>query len=1050
MKITKYFAAIAATAICCLLSISCQKKKETTIADIEKNFATPPDSVRVAAYWYWINDNLSPQGAVEDLKAMKRAGITRAQIGMIGIDGVPYGDVKYNSDEWWATLHQALKTAGELDIEIGIFNCPGWSQSGGPWVAPEQSMRHILSADTVVEGAGVQSITLPVVDGACQDVAVIAYPAFEREAFSQTWNISKNEGQPLVMDLRLDSMATVRSAKVKVSAPIRTSMSLKIKSDGEWKELKRWDIDRFNEQGNVGFDPYAAIIESLPEMQIDEAQVEIGAPGSGTIEFTLAERPMVERVAEKQLAKMCQEPLPMWDYYLWDKAPEYSADDWNIDPAKVLTLTDKVSDGVLEWDVPEGRWVVSRIAMGTTGVVNSPAAPDATGLEVDKMNKNHLQAHFDAYIGEILRRIPAEDRTTFRVVVEDSYETGGQNWTDGLAEKFEERYGYSPLPYLPALQGIPVGGNDISDRFLWDLRRLIADLVAYEYVGGLKKISNEHGLITWLENYGHWGFPGEFLLYGSQSDEIAGEYWSEGTLGDIENRAASSCGHIYGKPKIWAESCTAGGNPFGRYPNVMKQRVDRFFTEGINATLLHLVIHQLDTPEEPGIAAWFGNEFNRKNTWFDQMDVFTDYLRRCNYVLQQGRYVADVAYFIGEDAPKMTGECNPPLPAGYSFDYINADVLKNRSKVENGRLILDSGMEYLVLVLPDQETMRPEMLECIMKMVENGLTVLGPKPVCSPSLADFPEADGKVKSNAELLWHEGEKSVNYGKGKVWAAGSTLEEVFADMGLSPDMTVAEGETMPLFIHRTLKDADIYFVANPTNDRIAINSTFRSGKGAVPQLWDATTGTIRDLPEYSETEEGITIPLQFEPLESAFIVLRKDIDSATAEGVNYPELDVLADLSGNHWTIKFDANRRGPSSAVEADSLFDWSKNDDKAIANYSGTAVYTTEFELPEDLAGKTYVDLGNVMVMARVKVNGKDAGGVWTNPYRVDITPYLTAGKNILEVDVVNNWRNRLIGDAALAPDERLTYTNIPLLGANEPLQASGLLGPVRIITERK
>mgnify|MGYP001529439862 FL=1 len=342
----------------------------------------------------------------------------------------------------------------------------------------------------------------------------------------------------------------------------------------------------------------------------------------------------------------------------------------------------------------------------------------------------------------------------------------------------------------------------MSDRFLWDLRRLVADLVAYEYVGGLKEISNKHGLTTWLENYGHWGFPSEFLLYGGQSDEVAGEYWSEGTLGDIENRAASSCGHIYGKSKIWAESCTAAGNPFGRYPYVMKQRVDRFFTEGINASLLHLVIHQLDTPEEPGLAAWFGNEFNRKNTWFEQLDLFTDYLRRCNYVLQQGRYVADAAYFIGEDAPKMTGECNPPLPEGYSFDYINADILKNHAKVKDGRLVLDSGMEYSVLVLPNQDTMRPEMLKCIEKFVKDGLTVVGPAPVRSPSLEGYPQADAAVREIASTMWTDGAKVTELGKGRVFASGTTMQEVFDAINLRPDLSVPAGEQMPLFIHLSL--------------------------------------------------------------------------------------------------------------------------------------------------------------------------------------------------------------------------------------------------------
>lgn len=1049
MRLKNVVFSVTTLAAASLLATSCgQQPSSVSIATVEDNFMSPPDSIRVAAYWYWLNDNLSPEGVVKDLQAMKKAGITRAQIGMIGIDGLPYGDAKYNSDLWWETLHQALKTAGELDIEIGIFNCPGWSQSGGPWVKPQEAMRRIVSAQTVVEGPGKQTIELPAVEGACQDEAVIAYPDFTKEAYAQTFSIKKTEGQPVAQVMQLDKPSTLRSVEVKVGTPINTMAVLKARDGNDWKEIKTFAIDRYNDQNIVGFEPYAPVIVAIPEAEYNELMLEIAPVGAGQIDVTLSERPKVERTAEKQLAKMCQVPLPMWDFYMWGEQPDYTAADWTIDPAKVVVLTNDVKDGVLTWDVPEGRWVVSRIAMAPTGVTNSPASPEATGLEIDKINKEHLEGHFDAYIGEILRRIPAEDRKTFRIVVEDSYETGGQNWTDGLAEKFTERYGYSPLPYLPVLQGIPVGSNEMSDRFLWDLRRLVADLVAYEYVGGLKEISNKHGLTTWLENYGHWGFPSEFLLYGGQSDEVAGEYWSEGTLGDIENRAASSCGHIYGKSKIWAESCTAAGNPFGRYPYVMKQRVDRFFTEGINASLLHLVIHQLDTPEEPGLAAWFGNEFNRKNTWFEQLDLFTDYLRRCNYVLQQGRYVADAAYFIGEDAPKMTGECNPPLPEGYSFDYINADILKNHAKVKDGRLVLDSGMEYSVLVLPNQDTMRPEMLKCIEKFVKDGLTVVGPAPVRSPSLEGYPQADAAVREIASTMWTDGAKVTELGKGRVFASGTTMQEVFDAINLRPDLSVPAGEQMPLFIHRTLKDAQIYFIANPTEQAISINPTFRAAAGLQPQLWNPANGTVRTLPQFMPAaDNGITVPVQLEPLESAFIVFRKDAAPATGT-LNYPDYQTVADLDNATWNIEFEASRRGPQ-AITVDSLFDWSQHPDKNMANYSGKAVYTTEFDLAEVPQTETYVDLGKVMVMAKVKVNGQYAGGAWTYPYRVDITPLLQAGKNTLEVEVVSTWRNRLIGDAALAPEQRVTSVNFDIVTPGEPLQSSGLLGPVKIIAEK-
>lgn len=1019
-----------------------------TIESIAGNFVSPPDSIRIACYWYWLNGNLSPEGAVMDLKAMKASGITRAYIGMIDISDIPSGKVSFRSEKWWATLRQALKTAGDLDIEIGLFNCPGWSQSGGPWVTPEQSMRHIVSDTVTVNGPGLQRIELPVVNGIYQDIATIAYPAFPKDAFSQTFTLMKTEGQRLEQTLTLEQDATIRSVTAKVTTPFNTSATLTVNRNGKRETLTNFKIDRFNDQNIVGFDNYAPVIVSFPETECREVTIEIDEPGSGMIDITLSEQPMVERTAEKQLAKMCQVPLPMWDHYMWDPQPRYSVTPWIISPQSVSLICQDVRDNSVEWDVPDGKWVIERICMAPTGVTNSPAQSDATGLETDKMNSLHLESHFDAYIGEILRCIPPDERRTLRILVEDSFETGGQNWTDNMTEIFTGRYQYSPLPFIPVLRGVVVGDNDMSDRFLWDMRRLVADLIASEYVGGLRKIANRNGMTTWLENYGHWGFPGEFLLYGSQSDEIGGEFWSEGTLGDIENRAASSCGHIYGKQRIWAESCTAGGNPFGRYPALMKQRIDRFFTEGINATLLHLIIHQSETPEEPGIAAWFGNEFNRKNIWCEQLDIFTDYLRRCNFVLQQGRYVADAAYFIGEDTPKMTGVCNPPLPSGYSFDYINADILMNHSTVRDGRLVIDSGMEYAVLVLPDQKTMRPELLECIGKLVRDGLTVTGPAPEQSPSLQGFPECDRRVKEMAARLWNSEADLSFYGHGRVYSEGTPLQKIFDDLGIKPDLDLEDGEEMPLFIHRQTSEAQIYFLANSSEKTISISPVFRVSSSLKPQLWNPVNGSIRALPQYVAGEEnGISVPVTLAPLESVFIVFEENPGEVRGS-LNYAPYEVVADLTGGKWTIKFDPSRGGPEEPVVSDSLFDWSTHPDFKLSHYSGKAVYSTAFDLDSVPDGGIILDLGCVMVMARIRVNGIDAGGVWTSPYTVDITPYVKNGENQLEVEVVSTWRNRLIGDAKLGSDSRLTSLNLNFFNGTETLQSSGLIGPIRLMTQ--
>ena len=1031
----------------CLGLLSCNKTETSanhpSFASIEQGFRSIPDSVQTGVYWYWISDNISKEGVERDLEAMKVAGINRAFIGNIGIDGIPYGDHKLLSSEWWEVLHAALKKATELNIEIGIFNSPGWSQSGGPWVKSSQAMRYLASSDTIVAGPGRMQLTLPSVGKDEQDVCVIAYPALDKPVAEKSWAINKKSGQSSSSVLVFDKEATVRTLIYRVNTPFKTTAKLWVKKGGKEELLRQFVIDRSNPALNVGFVPYAPVVISLPETSASQFRLEMSEEGEAAGNVTLTSSPMMERYPEKSLAKMFQTPLPMWDDYLWEKQPAVSNASLMVSSDAIKNVTEFSKNGVLDWEVPEGKWVIRRMAMLPTGVTNSPAAPEATGPEIDKMSKKHVAFHFDAFIGDILKRIPEADRKTFKVVVQDSYETGGQNWTDDMISVFKERYGYDPVPYLPVLEGTVVGNPDISDRFLWDLRRLIADRVSYDYVGGLRDVCHQHGLTTWLENYGHWGFPGEFLQYGGQSDEIAGEFWSEGSLGDIENRAASSCGHIYGKRRVWAESFTSGGPAFGRYPYQMKQRGDRFFTEGINSSLLHVYIHQPFEDREPGLDAWFGNEFNRKNTWFSQMDVFTGYLKRCNFMLQRGDYVADVAYFIGEDAPKMTGICTPELPAGYSFDYINGEVLLQRASVEDGRIVLPSGMKYHLLVLPQLETMRPEILQKIKELLQAGACVIGPAPKYSPSLSDYPAADRKVQALAFELWGDQTESVRtIGKGRLFMPATSLQPVLEALNVKPDMRVNSG-TPVLFIHRATDEGDIYFISNQSETPVDINPSFRVA-GKLPELWNPLTAEIRLLPEFTCADGVTTVPVRLEGFESSFIIFRKKGTPAKTTARNYPVKEVLATVS-SPWQVDFEKGKRGPEEAVTFPALQDWTESTDPSIRYFSGKAIYTNRITLDKLPQKALYLDLGKVMVMAKVKINGQYVGGVWTTPYRLPVGDFLRKGENLIEVEVVNNWRNRLIGDASLPEKERGTWTNVNPWNADSPLQSSGLIGPVEI-----
>ena len=1010
----------------------------TALADsLAGRFERIPDDQRVAVYWYWMSDNISVEGVQHDLEAMKKAGITRAYIGNIWQDEVKPGKIKVLTPEWWEVTHAALKRAGELGIEIGIFNCPGWSQSGGPWIKPGQSMRYLKEVRTDVQGDGrEQVIKLPALGPETTDVKVLAMPCHTARLDTLV-TIDKQTGKDQVTDIHFDAVKTLRNITLTTSRYLLVDMKIQAKKGDRYEDVKTAHLERVNDNRNVGFMPWAPISISLPDVQTQDLRlVFTGGPQDCHFQARVTDLPQVERYAEKSLAKMFQSPLPMWGEYMWStqQEPQGGA---VTQPSEVIDLTAHMQqDGTLVWKAPKGRWTILRTGMAPTGVTNAPASKEATGYEVDKMSRQHVATHFDAFLGEILRRIPAEDRTTFKIVVEDSYETGGLNWTDDMAEAFRTRYGYDPIPYLPTLYGTVIGSQDQSERFLWDLRRLIADRVAYDYVGGLREVSNRHGLTTWLECYGHWGFPSEFLMYGGQSDEVAGEFWSEGSLGDIENRAASSCAHIYGKRKVWAESCTAGGPNFSRYPAVMKQRTDRFFCEGINATLLHLFIQQPDDVTLPGVSAPFGNDFQRKNTWFSQMDLFTDYLRRCNMMLQQGSYVADVAYFIGEDAPKMTGECVPALPRGYSFDYVNAEVLHS-AWVSDGRLCLAGGMTYRTLVLPNQQTMRPEVLADIARLTREGLTIVGPKPTASPSMQDFPQADKQVQTLASQMWSTGQ----WGKGRIFPAGTELQTVLDGMGIKPDCFVEPAKPFA-FIHRRLPGKEIYFVSNQSDQPQDVQPQFRV-TGMKAEIWNPVTAERMRL-DVQDNGSLSTANLHLEGNESAFVVFSNEADEALATYAP-AQLQTLLTIS-TPWQVTFQEGMRGPAEPCTMDSLLAWNQSEDDQIRYFSGTATYTNTFKLKKEPAAPVWIDLGKVMVMARVYVNDTYAGGVWTAPYRLNIGRLLRKGPNTLRVEVVNNWQNRLIGDQKLPEQERPTWTSVNPWSADSPLQESGLIGPVRLL----
>lgn len=1062
--------------ICVIISLD----SFTQNTKFKQDFLKPPLSYRPGCFYYWISDNISVEGVTNDIKAMAEVGIGRAFIGNVGFPYeqdmfLRYGNVKLFSQEWWKITQAAVKAGSAEGVDVGFFNSPGWSQSGGPWVKHTQSMRYLASQETDVVGPGWITYQFDKSD-LFQEVSVLAFPMpvfendFHRNKIKKikasidgidfhslfdgdtTSVVALPSGsKDFSISVEMNSSYETRSL---VIFPARQSFKADV-SIQEWdgnvfRTIKSFCYDRSNFSLNVGFKPTAPVVISFPKTVSNEFRLEFtkleGNGGFAEIAFSNAS--ILERYEEKQLAKMVQKPLPSWEEYQWDTEMEESDQKSIVSQTQILDITRKVSkNGLLKWYVPQGKWVIIRYGMLPTGMSNAAASPEGRGYEVDKMNKQAIQDHFQNFIKKIQDKIPKSDKRAFKYVVADSYETGSQNWTDNMVISFQESFGYDPTKWLPVLSGRVVESKEMSNRFLWDLRRFIANKIAYDYVGGLRDICNRNGLELWLENYGHWGFPSEFLMYGGQSNEVAGEFWAEGNLGSVECRAASSAAHIYGKNSVSAESFTADRSPYSRHPGVLKKRGDWSFTEGINNTIFHVYIHQ-PTDTIPGINAWFGTEFNRHNTWFKQGKAFVEYIHRCNFMLQQGKPVNDIAFFIGEDAPKMTGSNFPHLPSGYQFDYINAEVIEQRLRVENGKFVLPDGMSYRLLVLPELETMRPELLKKIFQLVNDGGAILGTKPLRSPSLHNYPLSDSIVKSLGAKLWQglDGKinKVSNVGKGKVMT-GLSMEDALQEIKLVPDF-VKNTPANILFAHRSTVDKEIYFISNQEDTTIRFEALFREGVGQ-PYFYDPVTGSIRVLKGFSVETSGKKVLLELAAFQSCFVVIDNTENATPANVDNFPEPYTVHDVNPE-WMVTFDTSMRGPLAPVHFNRLVDWSMHENEYIRNYSGKAIYKGKFYLDSLVSGSTiFIDLGKVNVIATVKINDKKIGTVWTAPWQIDATGAIKEGENEIEIEVVNTWVNRLVADSRLPESQRRTWINYSTIKPDTPYEPSGLIGPVKIVS---
>ena len=723
-----------------------------------------------------------------------------------------------------------------------------------------------------------------------------------------------------------------------------------------------------------------------------------------------------------------------------------------VHKADVIDLTAKMHvDGTLDWTPPAGRWVVVRIGYSLTGHQNSPASPEATGLEVDKLNAKYVKAYFENYLNQY------KDATGglmgakgLQYMITDSWEAGVANWTDEMIPEFNKRRGYDMKQWIPALAGHVVESAEATDRFLWDFRRTLEDLVVDYHYDQLTDILKERGMARYTESHESGrALIADGMEVKRRSAVPMSAMWTAGpgqanTRYDADVRESASVAHIYGQNLVAAESLTANSSAgaWSFSPETLKPTADREMSMGLNRFVIHTSVHQPSNDKIPGLGLGpFGQWFNRHETWAEQASVWTNYLSRSSYMLQQGKFVADIAYYYGEDSniTALFAGNPPPVPAGYPFDYVNSDALLTLMKVgANGSITTPSGMNYRILALdPNSQHMPLAVLKKIRGMVAAGAVVVGTKPIDSPSNHDD---QAEFKTIADQVWGNGA-----GKGRVFGTG-TIAEAMKALNAAPDFdyTKTQTDTELAFVHRKLTDGDAYWVSHRNARTEDVEASFRI-QGKVPELWNAATGTVERTAYRIENGRTI-VPLTLDPNDAVFVVFRKS-GTATQFSLVKPSETPLASIQGP-WDVSFQPNRGAPAKTTLPE-LASWHENSDPGVKYFSGTGTYTKTVQASADwfqTGAKLWLDLGNVKNIAVVSVNGKPLGVLWKAPFRVDVTSALKPGANTLEIKVINLWVNRLIGDQQPGVTEKLTYTAQQFYRADSPLLPSGLIGPVQVV----
>ncbi|MEO1658075.1 MAG: glycosyl hydrolase [Pseudomonadota bacterium] len=1071
-------------------------------------FRTPPAAAKPRTWWHWIDGNVTAEGITADLEWMERVGIGGFQLFDVAA-GAPHivdDPVVFGSEEWASMVAHSVDEARRLDLEVTLHAAAGWSQTGGPWVEPEQAMKKFVWTETNVVGGSQITIDLPqptAVSGPYQDYPadppivlpntlssieggrphlpsvqpppslyrdqrVFAYRIDQQSAvldgispnitidgqaasapilldhlYAEDILLPRREDTPVTVSYDYGQPVTVDSVVVGAATHKLPEGRIEARDDnGEWRAIKsipgpdhEW-VNTFSR--SYSFEPvtgseFRVVLTGAPPPATFASLLGLPIPTEYSLSELRFARGRVERAEDKSGFAL------LYDYHEAPTSAQATATSEVIDVTEMMD-----EDGMLTWDAPEGHWRVVRLGYSLTGKQNHPAPNEGRGLEVDKLNTDHVEAYLEGFAAPLPEGVFADDGVNYLLL--DSWEAGTSTWTQGILEAFERRRGYDPGPYLPALTGAVVADALTTEKFLWDWRLTLSDLLTDNHNGTVQRFANDRGAGIYAESMGtRMATLGDGMALKADAEVPMAEFWYVPTGDPFDQlearyrtdiREAFSVANIYGQKLVAAEAFTTLPifPPWGQGPRDLKFVADYYMGEGVNRFVIHSSDHQPLDDVMPGLTLWqFGQYLNRHETWAEDASAFFDYLARSSFMLQQGVHVADVAFLLGEGAPLSVPFWNddqPALPDGYDYDYLDARTVLERTTVEDGQIVTGGGTRYSVLILPDSMSrVTVKMSERLLELASEGLSIVGPEIVGSPSWADGEDGDRSVRSTFEALRETG----NY------LIGLTPGEAVERLGLTPALGLEDWDDIA-WMHRRTESADIHFVANLSTAERDLTASPRLFASEVT-FWDPETGKITQL-----TNDG-EVKMTLAPQQAGFLVFSNDKVSAAQSALTVS--DVLLELNDG-WQVSFPE--------TEQTGLGRWDQLVGSPLRDFSGTAVYRTTFDLEARPAGPVILDLGEAHTTVSVSLNGVEVGKDVFPPYELDVSAAIRLGSNELEVAVTNLWANRLMADATGSAEDSETqsgyrpYTEGTIFHrvvGGQPIDRfpSGLVGPVRLLS---